>query len=138
MKADINFILEHASWPALVTDVNGVIRSANAAAITLFGAAVETGSCDLSSIWSPENTEMAERFLTRPEFVSCTVPLKFKVKGGATHGYLTSICPFTRDRQKFFVFQMPGPQVVNRAEPAPAEQALAQAREVNLAHKQKL
>ena len=133
MKSDVAFGLENAGWPALLVDGGSTICHANPAATSLFGAALSGESPRLAAIWSPENSGPADRFLAQWELsVIPTVPLKFRAKGGQTVGYLTSICAFTRDGQKYFVFQLV------RESPAGAADAKPGAGDDGQAHKQKL
>jgi signal transduction histidine kinase len=105
MKADEVFALENAGWPALLVNNAGTIQRANQAAVKQFGPAL-AGGTSLSSIWSSENGSTAEQFIAQWErSPSTTVTLKFRVKG-ASHSFLVSLCAFTRDGQKFFVFQL--------------------------------
>jgi signal transduction histidine kinase len=107
MKSDVSFALENAGWPALLVDAAGAICSANPAAASLFGAVLAGESPRLSAVWSPESSSVPDQFLAQWERSAVpTVPLKFRAKGGHTVGYLTSICAFTKDGQKYFVLQL--------------------------------
>ena len=107
MKSDVAFALENAGWPALLVDGAGTVRRANAAAISVLGAALGGESPGLSVVWAPENSSTVEQFLAQLERSAApTVPLKFRGKGGQTLSYLTSICAFTKDGQKYFVLQL--------------------------------
>jgi two-component system cell cycle sensor histidine kinase/response regulator CckA len=135
MKLDTVFVLEHAAWPALLVDGSGKISRANEAAVRLFGPPVEGGASLLSAIWSPENQITAEHFLADWERnPSGTTSLKFRVKGGMSQPFPSSICSFTRDEQKFFIIQLPGEN--HHAVPGP------NLKDVNgsspVAHKQRL
>ena len=107
MKSDVAFALENAGWPALLVDGGGTICRANAAAISLFGAALGGEAPGLSVVWAPENSSTVDQFLAQWERAAVPmVLLKFRGKGGHTLGYLTSICSFTKDGQKYFVLQL--------------------------------
>jgi two-component system, cell cycle sensor histidine kinase and response regulator CckA len=107
MKSDVSFALENAGWPALLVDAAGAIWGANPAAANLFGAVLAGESPRLSAVWSPDNSSVPDRFLAQWERSAVpTVPLKFRAKGGHTVGYLTSVCAFTKDGQKYFVLQL--------------------------------
>ena len=107
MKSDVAFALENAGWPALLVDGTGTICRANAAAISVFGAALGGEAPGLSVVWAPENSSTVAQFLAQWErSATPTVPLKFRGKGGHTLPYLTSICVFTKDGQKYFVLQL--------------------------------
>jgi two-component system, cell cycle sensor histidine kinase and response regulator CckA len=107
MKSDLGFALENAGWPALLVDAAGAICRANPAATSLFGAVLAGESPRLSAVWSPDNSSGADQFLAQWERSAApTVPLKFQAKGGHTVGYLTSICAFTKDGQKYFMLQL--------------------------------
>jgi two-component system, cell cycle sensor histidine kinase and response regulator CckA len=107
MKSDVAFALENAGWPALLVDAAGTICRANAAAVSIFGAALGGEAPGLSVVWAPENSSTVDQFLTQWERSAVPmVLLKFREKGGRTLGYLTSVCSFTRDGQQYFVLQL--------------------------------
>lgn len=134
MKSSVAFQLENAGWPALLLDGATTICRANPAAIRLFGPGLEGGTALLSAIWSPDNPTTAEQFFAQWErSPSPTATLKFRSKGGTTGAWLTSLCAFSREGQKFFLLQL----APDNAAPAAAAPE-AQATESNLAQKQKL
>jgi two-component system cell cycle sensor histidine kinase/response regulator CckA len=107
MKSDVIFTLEHAGWPALLIDEAGVISRANQAAIKTFGAIAEGEKPLLAAIWAGGLESTAEQFLAQWERSPVdAMPLKFLVKGGSAKSFSVSICSFTRDGQKFFIFQL--------------------------------
>ena len=107
MKSDVAFALESAAWPVLLVDGAGAICRANAAAVGVLGTAVEAESARLSVVWATENSSTADQFLAQCELAPvATVPIKFRGKGGHTVAYLTSVCAFTTDGQKYFVLQL--------------------------------
>ena len=125
MKSDVAFALENAGWPALLMDGAGTICRANAAAISIFGAALGGEAASLSVVWAPENSSTVAQFLAQWERSAVPmVLLKFRGKGGHTLGYLSSICAFAKDGQKYFVLQLLREGVAGAAE-APG-QALKQ------------
>src|SRR5690348_8463205 len=129
MKSSVAFQLENAGWPALLLDGAMTICRANPAALRLFGPGLEAGTALLSAIWSPENTITPEQFFAQWErSPGPTATLKFRSKGGATGAWLSSICSFSREGQKFFLLQLSA----DNAGPD------AQATESSLAQKQKL
>jgi signal transduction histidine kinase len=133
MKSDVAFGLECAGWPALVVDGASTICRANPAAMSLFGAALAGEAPRLAAVWAPDNSNTAEQFLAQWErSAPPTVPLKFRSQGGQPAGYLTSICVFTKDGQKYFVLQL------LRETAAGAAEARPPGGEASLAHKQKL
>ena len=106
MSSEIVFGLESAAWPALLVETRGSIMRANASALGVFGTVLGGSLPPLSSIWSPDNSETAEQFLSRWEQTSVpTAQLKFKTAKG-TAGFLTSICLFIKDGRKWFVLQL--------------------------------
>ena len=128
MKSDVSFALENASWPALLVDAAGAICRANPAATSLFGSVLAGESPRLSAVWSPDNSSAPDQFLAQWERSAArTVPLKYRAKGGHTVGYLTSICAFTKDGQKYFVLQLlrEGGSVVPEVKPHGGEAGLA-------------
>jgi two-component system, cell cycle sensor histidine kinase and response regulator CckA len=128
MKSDVSFALENAGWPALLVDAAGAICRANPAAASLFGAVLAGESPRLLAIWSPDNSSGPDQFFVQWERSAApTVPLKYRARGGHTVGYLTSICAFTRDGQKFFLLQLlrEGGSAVPETKPAGGEVGLA-------------
>jgi two-component system, cell cycle sensor histidine kinase and response regulator CckA len=133
MKSDVAFALESAGWPALLVDGASTICHANPAAKSLFGAALAGEAPRLAVVWAPDNSSTAEQFLALWERSGApTVPLKFWCKGGQSVEYLTSICAFTKDGQKYFVLQLLRESTAAAAEVKPA------GGETGQAHKQKL
>lgn len=129
MSSDIVFGLESAAWPALLVDPRGVVVRANSSALSVFGEPLKAAAPPLSSVWSPENTEKAEQFLTRWEAAPLpTARLKFLAGGGVTD-FQTSICAFNREGRKWFVFQLlpasaPPPAPVPQSAPPPQPNAV--------------
>src|ERR1017187_4019416 len=106
MKSDVAFALEGAGWPGLLGDGASIICRANPAAMSLFGAALAGEAPRLAAIWAPENSSTPDEFLAQWERSAVPmVLLKFLSKGGQPVGYLTSVCVFTKDGQKYFVLQ---------------------------------
>jgi two-component system cell cycle sensor histidine kinase/response regulator CckA len=133
MKSDVAFALESAGWPALLVDGASTICRANPAAVSLFGAAVAGEAPRLAAIWAPENSSTPDQFLAQWERSAVPmVLLKFQSKGGQPVGYLTSVCVFTKDGQKYFVLQL------LREGTAPAGDVKMPGGEAGQAHKQKL
>src|SRR5689334_21668617 len=107
MKSSAVFQLENAAWPALLLDGATTIQRANAAAIRLFGPALEGATLRLGLLWSPENSTTAEQFLTQWErSPTPTVHIKLRTKGGGTVVSSASICSFVKDEQKLFLVQL--------------------------------
>lgn len=107
MKSDAVFPFEAAAWPALLVNAAGTVVRANPAAAKVFGPAIEGEAPALSAIWSGENSMTAEQFLSHWErSPAATATLKFRVKGGANQALVVSLCSFSRDSQKYFIFQM--------------------------------
>ncbi len=107
MKSDLSFLLEHASWPALLLELGGTIRRANQASIGVFGSIIEGESSQLSAIWGAGNGSSAEQFLGRIDLTLCgPLPIKFVVKGGAITPFTTYISALQREDQKYFVLQL--------------------------------
>ena len=131
MKSDFVFILENAGWPALLLDGSGTILRANRAAVKTFGPVLEGEAPLLSAIWSPDNGMTQEQFLAQWGLSPAgTTTLKFLVKGGGTAVLPVSICSFTREEEKFFIFQA--------AQETASGNAKSPALESNFAQKQKL
>lgn len=108
MKSEAVFALENAGWAALLVDgASTTILRANQAAVKAFGTTLEGQAPLLSAIWSPENGTSAQEFLAHWDHSpTSTISLKFRVKGGAVATFVTSICAYIKDEQRFFVLQM--------------------------------
>jgi signal transduction histidine kinase len=134
------FLLENASWPALLLE-GGTIRRANQAAISFFGPKLEGDTTMLSAIWSEENEAGPDQVLAKWERSAMgIVPLKFRGKGTSVTTFSTLICTLSRDGVKRFVLQLfrDSPAAgTSPASPASSAQA-AQSSDTSLARKQKL
>lgn len=107
MKSDVAFPFETAAWPALLVNAAGTVVRSNPAATKLVGPALEGEAPALSTFWAAENATTPEQFLSHWErSPSPTVNVKFRVKGGATQAMTVSLCSFSRDSQKYFIFQL--------------------------------
>jgi CheY-like chemotaxis protein len=107
VKPEVVFGLESAAWPSLLVNAGGLMLRANTAATAAFGAALGGGGAHLSSVWAPENGAAVEPFLVQWEKSPTSVMnLKFRTAFAGTVNYLTAICTFTRDGQKWFVLQL--------------------------------
>ncbi|MCX8155373.1 MAG: ATP-binding protein [Verrucomicrobiae bacterium] len=132
MKADLNFGLENATWPAFAVDAQGVIRRASQGCTALFGSLLE--SAYLSSIWGPGNELSAEQFLARLERgIPSQNQLRLRIRGGGVATLNVLICHTVRDGQKYFIFQLPPEVAAGRP-----ERESQSAADLALAHKQKL
>jgi two-component system, cell cycle sensor histidine kinase and response regulator CckA len=133
MKSDVAFALEGAGWPALLVDSASIICRANSAAMSLFGPAVAGESPRLAAIWAPENSSAPDQFLAQWERTAVpTLLLKFRNKAGQAVSYLTSVCAFVKDGQKYLVFQL-----LRETTSAPPD-GKSPGGETGQAHKQKL
>jgi signal transduction histidine kinase len=107
MSSQITFGLERAAWPALLVNEQGAIIRANTAAVSAFGSIVTGNTSTLSTIWSGENGVPAYEFLKHWEQTPMpVVMLKFRSVNGATMNFTTSVSTFTKDEQKWFIFQL--------------------------------
>jgi signal transduction histidine kinase len=107
MKVEVAFALENAGWPALLVDTSGVILRANHSAVKVFGPVVEGERPLLAAIWLQGFGPPAEQFLANWERAPVdSTPIKFSVKGGTASLFSVSLCAFTQDGQKYFVFQL--------------------------------
>ncbi|MEK7685019.1 MAG: ATP-binding protein [Verrucomicrobiota bacterium] len=107
MKSDLIFGLENAGWPALLVDHSATIRRASQAAKSVFGSSMEGEPTLAASIWSAENETTPEQFLFRVERSGlATLPLKLRVKEGATASFQCYVCTLQRDGQNYFVLQL--------------------------------
>ena len=128
-KMDVALLLESAVWPAFLVDPAGIIRRANKAAIELFGPAAEADSCSITSILAGENQPPPEKFLADVERSATAISLNFKIKDGTSTKIPTSVCAFTREDEKRFLFQLHGH---GQATPAPAPPAASDTDTVRL------
>jgi len=134
MKPDFVFILENADWPALLLDGSGNILRANPAAVKTFGPVLEGDAPSLSAIWSAENGTTAGQFLAQWGLSPAgTVALKFLVKGGGTGVFSISICAFSREEEKFFIFQADPETAGDGAKNRPPDADFAQRQKLDCA-----
>ena len=107
MKSEAVFELENAGWPALMVEQTGKVRRANAAAIRLFGPAVEGEAAALSAIWSLENGNTPDQFLAQWEQLPVPAThLRLHTRDDQTLSFQTSICSLASGGEKKFVMQM--------------------------------
>ena len=133
MKPETILALENADWPALLLDHAGTICRANQAASKLFGSALEGQSPRLSAIWSPENNGSADQFQAQWEGTSLPIiSLKFRAEASPSLSFLTSVCAFTQDDQKYLLLQLLPPN------PCPGTEPQTQNGETSFISKQKL
>ena len=133
MKSEIALGLEKAGWPVLLVAAAGAICRANPAAARLLGVPLEGQSPLLSAIWSPENSQTAEQFLTCcKQSPAANVPLKFRGKDGKALGCLVSACSFVQEGKTGFLLQL----LPEGAPPAP--EGRPPDADTASAHKQKL
>ena len=126
MKPEVVFGLEGAAWPALLLDTSYVILRANAAAMSVFGAAINSASPALSAIWPAENGGSPDKFFARwQQSPTPTGNLLFRVANGTTVKFTAAICVFGTDVQRWYVIQLL-PAAEAAAEPAlmPIPQAI--------------
>ena len=130
-KLDVALLLESAAWPALLVDPAGLIRRANKPAIELFGPIVERQSTVITAVLSGDAQPEARIFLAQFEGApSSSAALNFKTKDGSATTISTSVCAFTRENEKRFLFQLHGcgkldTSRISKAEPAGASQPSA-------------
>jgi two-component system, cell cycle sensor histidine kinase and response regulator CckA len=107
MKSEVTFGLENAGWAAFLVDgASGSVIRSNPAATRAFDVPAEDNA-PLSAIWSPENGTGAKEFLAHWEKTpASTITLKLRIKGGNVATFMTSICCFTQDGNKYYLLQM--------------------------------
>src|SRR5829696_6837117 len=104
------FALENAGWPAFLINQAGSIIRANHVALKLFGSLLEADTVRLAAVWSAENRLGAQQFLEQCPGTPMLVSLRNDDEGTTQH--LGSICFFTKEDQKFFLFQLlPAPDL---------------------------
>jgi len=134
MKPDFAFVLDQAGWPAFLVDDSATIRRANAAAVAVFGPVMEGEPSLSASIWSPTNPLGAEEFVKLTERSSSPVAqLQFRIKGGTSMPYHTTVCPFVRGERRYLLFQLAveaitQPQSQPQSQPQPQPQPQTQTR----------
>jgi len=135
MKLDSAFTLENAGWPVLLVGRAGNIVHANAAAIKVFGPAVEAAQPSLSAVWAEPSHDPGKFLAEWEQSPLPTVSLRFRAQDGTTTTYLTSICPVAEPEQKFFLLQLlpeSGPSALSLAHKQKLDCALQLARTVSL------
>jgi signal transduction histidine kinase len=107
IKSDTVFALEHAGWPALVSDASGGIRSANTAAKKLFGSSIDSNPNLNHTLWSREN-EMtpAQFFASWPDRPDAAIELRFRGRDGNTCSYQTQVCMLNWEGEELFLLQL--------------------------------
>jgi two-component system, cell cycle sensor histidine kinase and response regulator CckA len=130
MKSEIVFGLESAAWPTMLVNTNGIVLRANAAATTMFSAALVGDEPSLSLIWSPENGISPEEFFARwDQSPRVTSEMKFRVTGGTMVRFKMVVCDFSRENSRWFVLQLlpePEPAAGPTAPPEAGSSALKQ------------
>ncbi|HEU5395788.1 MAG TPA: ATP-binding protein [Verrucomicrobiae bacterium] len=83
-----------------------MIRS-NSAALTAFGEALKGENIPLATIWAPDNPMQPQEFLAEWERTpTATGILKFRTANGDVRKFVTAICVFGKNGQKWFVLQL--------------------------------
>jgi signal transduction histidine kinase/ActR/RegA family two-component response regulator len=89
-KTECDFLLQEADWPALLLRKNGQVVRANRAAVRAFGSHIEKPDVKLGTVWSPENRDSLEQFLSLP--APTLLPrLKFRLKSGMPATFLVQV-----------------------------------------------
>lgn len=139
MKQELVFGLENANWPAMLIDSHGNIKRASTGAIAIFGKGLESGSTNLSTIWSNENEVSSAQFIAQLErAVQPHHNITYVVAGGAHVPFSTNICSMTREGVKYFIFQLL-PETISSKDEGKSKTEI-QARDTDFVsiHKQKL
>jgi two-component system, cell cycle sensor histidine kinase and response regulator CckA len=137
----MDFVLESATWPALLVDQGRVIRAANQGAVLAFGAMVIGGATQLAAVWAPDNEVSLDQFWTQLEKAAATIhPLRLRQKTGTVSPFKAYICSLTREGQKQFVFQLfpEGQAPPAEGGPVAAAQTTPGAGDTSVLQKQKL
>jgi len=135
-QLDDLFVLNAASWPALLVDSSALIKQSNAAARDFFGSKVEGPLAPLSGIWTSENAAEPAAFLHKVNLAkSLTAQLKLRGKGIAITSFIGTVCLLERDGSQLYLFQLFPPAQFSDAAKGDAK---TQSVEINLAQKQKL
>ncbi len=125
MKLNLAFALDNAPWPVFLVDDSGIVRESNSSAVSTLGTIMEGEPALSAAAWAPENELTVDEFLHRVERSSSPMTVtKFRAKGGITTEFNTYVCSVTRDRQKYFLFQLlpspPPDKAVPQSETKPA------------------
>jgi len=121
MRRESDFVLETASWPAMVLEETGAIRRANRAALLVFGPLVEPPSASLSSLWAGESPVLDD-FIARAQLSAC--PAKLRLPGDAQGDFNARIARVSREGARYLVLQLfqgagaASPEAVNGAPPS--------------------
>ena len=107
MKPEVVFGLNDAAWPALLVNANGTVLMHNAAAKTLFGAALEAKPPELKSIWASANGTQPSGFFTWWEKNKrIPVDVQYCAAGGVEKKFATVIALATHEGEKAFLLQL--------------------------------
>ena len=137
-KAEADFLLQDADWPAFLLRKNGQVVRANRAAVRAFGSSVEKMDYKLGSIWSSENRESLEQFLSLP---APTMPprLKFRLRSGMPGVFLVQVsCLAPGDICLLQLLKEPSPVPAAPPGASPAGAAHPATLESHTIHRQKL
>ncbi|MGD1086676.1 MAG: PAS domain-containing protein [Verrucomicrobiota bacterium] len=137
-KPGEEFLLQEADWPAFLLRKNGQVVRANRAAVRAFGSGVEKQDVKLSAIWSPENRDSLEQFLSLPA-PSAPPRLKFRLKSGLPAVFLVQLSSVAAE--DVFLLQLlkdPGPVGGAHTPSSPAGTAPGGGLESHTAQRQKL
>ncbi|HEY4415144.1 MAG TPA: ATP-binding protein [Verrucomicrobiae bacterium] len=107
MKPEVGFSLEHAAWPAVLVNVDGVVLQSNAAAKVVFGSALNQPAAQLAEVWSPENQGTAADFLALwLESQPAVTVLKFRTPASSASPFTVAICQAAGDEVRQVVLQL--------------------------------
>jgi hypothetical protein len=113
-QLDESFILNAASWPALLVDAAALVQQTNAAARAFFGEKVEGAAVPLSRIWTGENGAEPASFLEKVSAAKgLSATLKLRGAGVASTSFNASVCVIERNGAKSYLFQLFPPPASN-------------------------
>jgi signal transduction histidine kinase/CheY-like chemotaxis protein len=120
MKPEVVFGLDHAAWPALLVNAGGAVVMYNAAAKSLFGAALDRQPAVLASLWSAANGTPPTQFLAWWEKNPASpVDLQFLAANGPEKKFSTALARLTTNDGKWFLLQLfPIPATAGGAKPS--------------------
>ncbi|MGA2175954.1 MAG: ATP-binding protein [Verrucomicrobiota bacterium] len=137
------FVLQNADWPAVLVTKTGKVLRANRAAVRAFGAGIEKEDGNLAMIWSFQNQDSPQQFLSLPPREEPPA-LKFGLKSGLPAVFVAQLCGTAREDVCLLqLLKEPAPAAPAapppKLEAPPAAAAGGSAAvEASLAHKQKL
>ena len=143
-----DFLLQDADWPSVLVRKTGEVMRANRAAVRAFGAAIERKDGNLAMIWSAQNPDSVQQFLSLPTRGEASA-LKFALKSGLPGVFAAHLSETAREDVALLQLLKAAVPVLEGVVPAKVEApspsaapavgaAVSAGVDAGLAHKQKL